>query len=68
VAFFAVAFFAVAFFAVAFFACTVHSSLRGSPLVSLITSFKNASGKRQLKEARSGSSRVAVTAGRKRSR
>jgi hypothetical protein len=59
VAFFAVAFFAVAFFAgtffagtffaVAFFAVTVHSPLRGSRLVSLITSFKDTSGKRRFK-------------------
>jgi hypothetical protein len=47
VAFFAVAFFAVAFFAVAFLAGMVRSPLRGRPpLVSLITSFKDASGKR----------------------
>jgi hypothetical protein len=47
VAFFAVAFFAVAFFAEAFLAGMVRSPLRGRPpLVSLITSFKDASGKR----------------------
>jgi hypothetical protein len=51
VAFVAVAFFAVAFFAVAFFAGTVHSPLIGRPLVSLITSFKDTSGKRQFKGA-----------------
>jgi hypothetical protein len=66
VAFFAVAFFAVAFFAVAFFAVTflaetfltvaiaagiVHCLFRAGPLVSLITSFKDASGKRQSRNA-----------------
>ena len=49
VAFFAVAFFAVAFLAVALFAGMVRPPPGGSPpLVSLITSFKDASGKRQL--------------------
>jgi hypothetical protein len=51
---FAVTRFAVARFAVAFFARTVHFPLRGSRLVSLITTFKNASG----------ASCAAVTAGR----
>jgi len=57
-----VARFAVARFAVAFFARTVHSPLRRSRLDSLITTFKDASGKRQLKGtlgrfARSGGGR-----------
>jgi len=47
VAFFAVAFFAVAFFAVAFFAGTVTPRSAVARLVSLITSFKDASGKSQ---------------------
>ena len=47
VAFFAVAFFAVSFFAVAFFAGTVSPRFAISRLVSLITSFKDTSGKRQ---------------------
>ena len=54
VAFFAVAFFAVAFFAVAFFAATFFAGMIRSRsalarLVSLITSFKDASSKRQFK-------------------
>ena len=51
VAFFAVAFFAVAFFAVAFFAGTVTPRFAISRLVSLITSFKDTSGKRQSTDA-----------------
>jgi hypothetical protein len=68
VALFAVVFFAVALFAVVFSAGKVTPRSAVARLVSLITSFKDASGKRLLKEARSGLSRVAVTAGRKRSR
>ncbi|HEY3212774.1 MAG TPA: hypothetical protein VGL16_06165 [Actinomycetota bacterium] len=49
VAFFAVAFFVVAFFVVAFFAGTFHSRSAVARLVSLITSFKDASGKGQFK-------------------
>jgi len=49
VIFFAVIFFAVIFFAVTFFAVTVHSPLRVTRLVSLITSFKDASGKGRFK-------------------
>ena len=56
VAFFAVAFLAVVFFAVVFFADTVTPRSAVTRLVSLITSFKDASGKGQFK-ARSGSSR-----------
>jgi hypothetical protein len=51
VAFFAVALLAVAFFAVALFAGTVTPRSAVARLVSLITPFKDASGKRQLKEA-----------------
>ena len=56
VVFFAVVFFAVVFFVVAFFADTVTPRSAVTRLVSLITSFKDASGKGQFK-ARSGSSR-----------
>jgi hypothetical protein len=45
VAFFAVAFLAVVFFAVVFFADTVTPRSAVTRLVSLITSFKDASGK-----------------------
>jgi uncharacterized RDD family membrane protein YckC len=49
VAFLAVAFLAVAFFAVAFFAGTVTPRSAITRLVSLITSFKDTSGKRRFK-------------------
>ena len=49
VALFAVAFFAVAFVVVAFFAGTVRSRSAVVRLVSLITSFKDTSGKGQFK-------------------
>ena len=49
VAFFAVAFFAVALFAVVFFADTVTPRSAVTRLVSLITSFKDPSGKGQFR-------------------
>jgi len=54
VAFLAVAFLAVAFFAVAFLADTVTPRFAISRLVSLITSFKDTSGKRQSTDAAFG--------------
>jgi hypothetical protein len=50
-------------FAVAFFAARFTLRLAVARLVSLITSFKDAPGKRQLNGTQ-GSSRAAVTAGR----